>query len=272
MCTAIQIAVVDLLREWGVNPVATIGHSSGEIAAAYAAGLISAENAIISAYLRGMHATLVQEPGAMMAVAMGVLDAEDLLAEQDISPEDVCVACINSHKSVTLSGKLQPIDNLHSVLKGRSVLCKKLATGGKAYHSPSMRSVGLGYSDAIREAAEMPNGINGTKQLPNGHGSAAPFNPTPCGTNISTAQSHSAVTRRHKVDGSSRPMMISSVTLEPLQLSDISGEYWQRNLESPVLFDPALKYLLELTFGPEDRYVDCLIEIGVCLPLFFNNM
>ncbi|DAA79192.1 TPA_exp: Uncharacterized protein A8136_2977 [Trichophyton benhamiae CBS 112371] len=220
VCTAIQIALVDLLREWGVNPVATIGHSSGELAAAYAAGLISAENAIIAAYLRGVHATLTQEPGAMMAVAMGVLDAENLLAELDIPPEDVCVACINSHKSVTLSGKLQPINNLHSVLKARSVLCKKLATGGKAYHSPSMS------------------------------------------TNKSTVQPHSAATRRHKVDGSSRPVMISSVILEPLQPSDISGAYWQRNLESPVLFDPALKYLLELTFGPEDRYVDCLIEIG----------
>lgn len=261
---------MDLLREWGVNPVATIGHSSGELAAAYAAGLISAENAIIAAYLRGVHATLTQEPGAMMAVAMGVLDAENLLAELDIPPEDVCVACINSHKSVTLSGKLQPINNLHSVLKARSVLCKKLATGGKAYHSPSMRSVGLGYSDAIREAVEIPNGINGTKQQPNGHGLVAAVNSTPCSTNKSTVQPHSAATRRHKVDGSSRPVMISSVILEPLQPSDISGAYWQRNLESPVLFDPALKYLLELTFGPEDRYVDCLIEIGVCPPTFLQ--
>ncbi|EFQ96957.1 hypothetical protein MGYG_08878 [Nannizzia gypsea CBS 118893] len=234
-----------------------IGHSSGELAAAYAAGLISAESAIVAAYLRGVHATRTQEPGAMMAVAIGPTDAEDLLVEQGIPPEDVCVACINSQHSVTLSGKSQSIDILHSVLKARSVLCKKLATGGKAYHSPSMRSVGSGYSDAIMEAAEVPNGLNGTNQQPNGYGLVAPL----IATINSAAGCHSAVNQGDKADTDSRPVMIPSVTLEPLRPSEISGAYWQRNLESPVLFDPALKCLLEHTFGRENRNVDCLIEI-----------
>ncbi|KAK2877267.1 Type I Iterative PKS [Arthroderma sp. PD_2] len=263
ICTAIQIALVDLLREWGVNPVATIGHSSGELAAAYAARLISAEDAIIAAYLRGVHATLTQEPGTMMAVAMGAADAESLLAQQGITPEEACVACINSPESVTLSGKPQPISMLYDVLKSRSVLCKKLLTGGKAYHSPSMRSVGSGYNDAIMEATEKSKGVNGYKQRPNGynHGSDFTVNGASNGVHQSVAVSRSAV-QELKADSEPRPAMISSVTMEALEPSDISGSYWQKNLESPVLFGPALTHLLGLKFGREDRLVDCLIEIG----------
>ncbi|KAF9888920.1 hypothetical protein FE257_008089 [Aspergillus nanangensis] len=230
ICTAIQIAIVDLLQEWGVRPEATIGHSSGELAAAYAAKLITAEDAIIAAYLRGVHATLTQAPGTMMAVALGEAEIEAILAENKISSADAVVACVNSPESITLSGKSDPMDAIHKLLKQRSILCKKLSTGGKAYHSPSMKEVGSGYSEAILEATA--RSTNGAVALINGG---------------------------HE---DTRPVMVSSVTLGTLKSGDIDGGYWQRNLESPVLFDAAMKKLLGLRFGPEERHVDCLIEIG----------
>ncbi|KAK5999186.1 Highly reducing polyketide synthase alt5 [Cladobotryum mycophilum] len=52
-CTAVQIALVDLLESIGIEPVAVTGHSSGEIAAAYAAGAISHADALRIAYYRG---------------------------------------------------------------------------------------------------------------------------------------------------------------------------------------------------------------------------
>jgi acyl transferase domain-containing protein len=45
ICTALQVALIELLRSWSIQPGAVIGHSSGEIAAAYAAGAISRESA-----------------------------------------------------------------------------------------------------------------------------------------------------------------------------------------------------------------------------------
>lgn len=230
ICTAIQIALVELLQEWGVKPQATIGHSSGELAAAYAAQLITAEQAIVAAYLRGVHATLTQAPGAMMAVAMGAEEAEAFLARNEIPSTDVVVACVNSPQSVTLSGKTERIDVLHGLLKEEGALCKKLPTGGKAYHSPSMKEVGSAYSEAILEASNEGGAVRAIAPVADGE----------------------------------RPVMVSSVTLKHLQPGDINGTYWQTNLESPVLFDPALKELLGLKFGPEDRHVDCVIEIGVC--------
>ena len=124
------------------------------------------------------------------------------------------------------------MNGIHGILKQRSILCKRLPTGGKAYHSPSMKEVGSGYSEAILEATARSS--NGVLALENGVGKEQ------------------------------RPVMVSSVTVKQLQPGDINGSYWQKNLERPVLFDPAMKHLLGLQFGPEERHVDCLIEIGVC--------
>ena len=70
LCTALQIALVDLLSLWNVNPNSTVGHSSGEIAAAYAAGVHTAEEAIIMAYYRGQVLASHQTPGRMLAVGL----------------------------------------------------------------------------------------------------------------------------------------------------------------------------------------------------------
>ena len=40
LCTAIQIALIDLLRSFGVTPSLVVGHSSGEIAAGLVASLL----------------------------------------------------------------------------------------------------------------------------------------------------------------------------------------------------------------------------------------
>ena len=45
-CTAVQVALVDLLSSWGIQPDVVCGHSSGEIAAAYAAGVLTANEAL----------------------------------------------------------------------------------------------------------------------------------------------------------------------------------------------------------------------------------
>ena len=69
LCCALQIALVNLLAERGCQPTSVIGHSSGEIAAAYAAGAITAKCAIAISYYRGL---LVESSplGAMAAVGL----------------------------------------------------------------------------------------------------------------------------------------------------------------------------------------------------------
>lgn len=71
LCTALQIALVDLLQSFSIHPVAAVGHSSGEIAAEYAVGALSHESACGVAYFRGKLAGRLRAtsdtPGAMLS-------------------------------------------------------------------------------------------------------------------------------------------------------------------------------------------------------------
>ena len=101
LCTALQIALVDLLSFWNVKPVAAVGHSSGEIAAAYATGGHSAAEAIIVAYYRGRVLATHETPGRMLAVGLGPDQVSSYL---EPNQGKVVIAAINSPSSVTLSG------------------------------------------------------------------------------------------------------------------------------------------------------------------------
>jgi hybrid polyketide synthase/nonribosomal peptide synthetase ACE1 len=87
LCTAVQIVLVDMLKLAGVKLNAVVGHSSGEIGAAYAAGFLSATDAIRTAYYRGLYASLAQSPngakGAMMAVGTSYEDALEFCELED---------------------------------------------------------------------------------------------------------------------------------------------------------------------------------------------
>ncbi|KAE8381596.1 polyketide synthase [Aspergillus bertholletiae] len=138
LITALQIAVVNLLRSWGIHSTNVIGHSSGEIAAAYAAGAVTMETAIVLAYYRGQVAKGSAEQ-AMLAVALGSRDIEEYLVE------GVVIACRNSPQSVTLSGdraKLWEISE--SLKKAKQKVAFKMLPVQVAYHSPRMYSTVTG--------------------------------------------------------------------------------------------------------------------------------
>lgn len=111
LCTAIQIALVNILAAWGVKPSAVIGHSSGEIAAGYASGAITQAEAISIAYYRGRGTTDCHLPGSMAAVGLGRNEVSQFLQE------GVVIACENSPQSVTLSGDETVLDSVMKEIK-----------------------------------------------------------------------------------------------------------------------------------------------------------
>ena len=130
LCTALQLGLVVLLDSWGLKPHAVVGHSSGEIAAAYAAGLISAEDAIINAYYRGLVLSQAESEskdtavkGAMCAVGLGEQEASKLLEGY---AGRVQLAAINSPTSCTLSGDEDAIQELIDICSGGRQFCRKL--------------------------------------------------------------------------------------------------------------------------------------------------
>ncbi|PSN59370.1 lovastatin nonaketide synthase [Corynespora cassiicola Philippines] len=146
LCTVLQVALVDLLRSWNVIPGATVGHSSGEIAAAYAASLISHADAIKIAYVRGLSSAEVTQPGAMLAAGLSTKEASQYLSF--VPHEAAVVACVNSPSSVTLSGDVDAIDKLEAIISADGKFARKLKVK-TAYHSPHMRKVSQGYFDRM---------------------------------------------------------------------------------------------------------------------------
>ncbi|EFQ32027.1 KR domain-containing protein [Colletotrichum graminicola M1.001] len=141
VCTAVQIALVDALRETAdIKPFGVVGHSSGEMAAAYIAGRLTANEAIVAAYYRGVVSSEVTRSGAMAAIGMGRADTLPFLKP------DVGVACENSPSSVTISGDADLVEEVLSQIRKAKpdVLARRLKVE-KAYHSHHMREVGSRY-------------------------------------------------------------------------------------------------------------------------------
>ena len=147
--TAIQIAIVDLLHSLGVQPTTVIGHSSGEIAAAYAAGALSKDMALRVSYYRGfiLNDQPMHKKGAMLAVGLGEREASTYVSQ--LYKGTVCVACINSPASTTISGDEAAIDELKAILDDQKVFTSKLKVG-LAYHSQHMQEASVRYLHSLK--------------------------------------------------------------------------------------------------------------------------
>lgn len=151
LCTAVQLGLVDLLTSWGIAPSFVIGHSSGEIAAAYSAGAISAESALQVAYERGIAAAQVSTQtsgrrGAMLAVALSAVKVKSFL--ETLKAGRAVIACLNSPANTTVSGDKLAILELKSSLEHNNISCRELNLD-TAYHSHHMESVADIYQRAL---------------------------------------------------------------------------------------------------------------------------
>lgn len=157
LCTAIQIMMVDLLAAAGVHFNAVVGHSSGEIAAAYAAGYLSARDAMLVAYYRGLHCKHAASPngggaikGAMLAAGTSEDDAVELCESEELKGR-VSVAAVNSSSSVTFSGDEDAIDELATLFEDEKKFHRKLRVD-QAYHSAHMLPCSAPYMAALHKA------------------------------------------------------------------------------------------------------------------------
>lgn len=86
VCTAIQVGIVELLSNWGIKPVTVAGHSSGELAAVFAADQLTAEEAIVLAYLRGYAVSKNPCQGLMLAVGLDLVGLQ--CCHRDTAPRN----------------------------------------------------------------------------------------------------------------------------------------------------------------------------------------
>ena len=158
ICTALQIALIDLLESWNIKPSAIVGHSSGEIAGAYCLGALSKEDALVAAFYRGLFSESIkaQAPGlegAMLAV--GASESEVRTWLDKFTGENLGIACVNSPSSVTLSGDVQAVNELENMLKQNEIFVRRLNVAN-AYHSPHMDVIVEPYLQSMRNLRVLP--------------------------------------------------------------------------------------------------------------------
>src|SRR5205085_3394234 len=129
--------------EWGVWPQAMIGYSTGEYAAAYAAGVFSLEDGLklVTTRSRLMH----QQPsGAMLAITLPEKEVQALLGEQ------LTIAAVNGPGRYVVAGPVPAIESLHDRLNERGITCRRL-NAAQAYHSKTMEPVLGPFVEQVRQ-------------------------------------------------------------------------------------------------------------------------
>ncbi|KAH9896185.1 beta-ketoacyl synthase domain-containing protein [Xylariomycetidae sp. FL2044] len=236
LCTALQVALVDLLRHWGISYSAVAGHSSGEIGAAYAIGAFSAQTAWKLSYYRGkLSAKLASspdQPRTTMA-AVGLTYEETLAAIQRVpipnsdETRSLGVACRNSLTSHTVSGDAEQVGALVDMLNNEKTFARKLKVD-MGYHSHYMQAISDEYIAAIGEILPPSSSAPAVKE----------------------------------------PLFFSSTfgeRITPEKLREPS--YWTKNLVSPVLFHQSISEMLKATLeSPSNESQSSLItdilEVG----------
>ncbi|KAJ4419135.1 Mycolipanoate synthase [Gnomoniopsis sp. IMI 355080] len=237
VCTAVQVALVRHLQRHGVSPSGgVVGHSSGEIAAAFAAGVLTMTEAIVVAYYRGWVISqqnseqLRERRGGMAAVGLGKHQVGRFLA----SRPGVVVACENSISSVTLSGDLIALESVLEEIKAahQEVLVRLLKVD-TAYHSRKLVGETLTLPDSV---AKLLGLLTDTVR---------------CSDHMEAVGStYTALIGPHLEPKKPRLPLASSVSGTLVDsFSDFGAEYWQRNLQQPVLFRQAVGCLINSRAG-----------------------
>ncbi|VUC24070.1 unnamed protein product [Clonostachys rosea] len=228
ICTAIQVALVELLTAWGIRPLGVVGHSSGEIAAAFCAGTLTSEMAWAIAYHRGSLAgRLANETskvcrGAMMSVQLSESDLKPYF-EKLPETRSISIGCENSPVNTTVTGIESDIDHLRRLLDEDGVFARKLKVP-VAYHSKHMQGIAEEYLALLRPICPLEDTKN--------PGSGVFF--------------------------------VSSVTGQEILLNRLrQPEYWVENLVSRVRFTQAMKNLFsKLNEIPDMSQSLYCIEVG----------
>jgi acyl transferase domain-containing protein/acyl carrier protein len=134
---ALQIALAALWKSWGVEPAAVVGHSVGEVAAAYIAGALRLEDAVRVIFHRGRCMDLASSKGRMLAVGLAMEEAQHAIQGYE---DYVSLAASNGPSSTTLSGDPKALAQISQALERQGIFCRFLRVT-YAFHSPHMDPV-----------------------------------------------------------------------------------------------------------------------------------
>lgn len=161
---AIEVALAKQWRAWGIQPDAIVGHSMGEVAAAYVAGALTLAEAVRVICHRSRLLKEVGEQGKMALVELSLGEARLALAGYE---GRLTVAVSNSPKATVLSGESQALAEVIDGLERRNVFCRMIKAD-VASHSPQMEPLrdemlrGLGGLQSRAPSVPLYSAVTGT--------------------------------------------------------------------------------------------------------------
>lgn len=150
---ALQVALANMWRSWGIVPDAVVGHSMGEVAAAYLSGALGLADAVSVICHRGRVIRTVSGQGRMAVVELPAAAVREELSGLE---SRVAVAAVNASTSTVISGDPDAVEEVTARLEARDVFCRVLRSVDFASHSPQMEPLMgelAGALSALRPAA-----------------------------------------------------------------------------------------------------------------------
>ncbi|MEU5958591.1 acyltransferase domain-containing protein [Streptomyces sp. NPDC047525] len=192
---SVMVSLAGLWRSWGVEPVAVVGHSQGEIAAAHVCGALSLRDAVKIVALRSQALRDLVGLGGLASVAASAETVAGHLAPWN---ERLSVAVVNGPRSVVVSGEPDALDEF---------VAKMNAEGTQA------RRIAVDYASHSHQVARVRDQVTRPLSDVDPKTSTLPFYSTLYGESIDTAE--------------------------------LTGDYWYRNLREKVLFESAVRRLVD---------------------------
>jgi acyl transferase domain-containing protein len=187
---AVQVGLVELWRSWGVRPAAVVGHSMGEVAAAWAAGALTLAQAAEILCLRSRLLDTLVGTGGSIVVGLG---REELAPYLVLYEDKLGIATINGPRTTVVAGDVDALEELAEELTEANVFVRRVKVP-VAPHSPLM--------EPLKE--RLVAGL------------------------------------AHLEPSEARIPLYSAVAGGEVAGTDLTAEYWGRNLRDTVLFQDAV--------------------------------
>jgi len=147
----VQVALCHLLTHWGVRPAAVVGHSAGEVVAAWRAGVLTLEEAASVVHHRARLMQPLAGQGGMLVTA---LPPEEAMARAEAhGPLDL--AAVNAPRLTTLAGPRDAVEGMVAALKAEGLFVRQLAVD-QPYHSRAMAVITGPFAAALADLAPQP--------------------------------------------------------------------------------------------------------------------
>ncbi|MDB9526156.1 type I polyketide synthase [Oscillatoria sp. CS-180] len=149
---AVEYALAQLWRQWGIEPSVVMGHSLGEYVAACIAGVFSLEDGLRLVAARGRLMQALPSTGSMMAVLTGEAELRPWLAEYG---EAIAIAAFNGPDNLVLSGQQEALTALGDSLTAANIEIRPLKVS-HAFHSPLMEPMVQAFTTVAEQITYQP--------------------------------------------------------------------------------------------------------------------